>query len=462
MSLTTCQIHFTRVGGNTIYATGSLFNQLKIPPDRKSVRIAFGKKRVSTPIRRIRRPGNHLFLPPAVRSAIRVPRRGVSYILNQSGELKLGPLIGIMCSSAWRSPQQPFGRRSELIKTFLRHGNDKAFYFAFRPRDIDWENETVVAWFPNESGKWERKIVPLPDVVYNRLPSRSAEKSQWILGLKERFLKRNIPIFNWSFFDKWDVYDLLKHDPDASPHVPESIINPSPEELRQMLEKHSFIYLKPTSGSLGIGIIRITYHKNSGYFVRYRSGGRNVLLRFTRFPALIHFLQRLTRGRMRNYVAQQGIRLLELDGSPIDFRFHMNKNGRNEWVVGGVGAKRAGRGSITTHVRTGGQVIPPEKALARIFGEEKARAVLQEARQTAIKLARAIERNYRYRIGELGFDLGIDKDGNIWMFEANSKPGRSIFKHPALKEQGRETLSLIFEHCLYLAKFRNPKREESS
>jgi|HigsolmetaAR203D_1030402.scaffolds.fasta_scaffold00147_2 hypothetical protein len=462
MSFTTCHIHFTRRNGNTIYATGSLFNQLKLPSTKKSVKIAFGKKKVSTPIRRIRRPGNHLFLPPSVRSVIRVPRRGVSYILNQSGELKIGPLIGIMCSSAYRTAQQPFGKRSELIKSFLRHGNDKAFYFAFRPRDIDWKNETVIAWFPNEAGQWERKTVPLPDVVYNRLPSRSAEKSQAILGLKERFLRRNIPIFNWSFFDKWDVYDLLKNDPDASVHVPESIINPSPEQLRQMLEKHSFIYLKPTGGSLGIGIFRITYHKNSGYFVRYRRGSRNVLLRFNQFSGLMRLLNNLTRGRMKNYVAQQGIRLLELDGSPIDFRFHMNKNGRNEWVVGGIGAKRAGRGSITTHVRTGGQVIPPEKALTRILGEEKARAALQEAKQTAIKLARAIERNYRYRIGELGFDLGIDKDGKIWMFEANSKPGRSIFKHPALKEQGRETLSLIFEHCLYLAKFRNPKGEEST
>ncbi len=37
-----------------------------------------------------------------------------------------------------------------------------------------------------------------------------------------------------------------------------------------------------------------------------------------------------------------------------------------------------------------------------------------------------IERKSKRRVGELGFDIGIDKSGNIWMFEANAKPGRSI------------------------------------
>ena len=38
-------------------------------------------------------------------------------------------------------------------------------------------------------------------------------------------------------------------------------------------------------------------------------------------------------------------------------------------------------------------------------------------------------------IGEIGFDLGIDQTGAIWMFEANSRPGREIFQHVSLKNQ---------------------------
>ncbi|MNH38577.1 Endospore coat-associated protein YheD [compost metagenome] len=96
--------------------------------------------------------------------------------------------------------------------------------------------------------------------------------------------------------------------------------------------------------------------------------------------------------------------------------------------------------------------MTPGQALNRTFGDE-ADTVLDKAKMVAIKLSEAIERNYPHRLGELGLDIGIDKDGEIWMFEANAKPGRSIFKHPALRSEGRASLSYILEHCMYLSRF---------
>src|SRR5690606_13420876 len=268
MSFTTCQIHFTNRNGRTVYASNTLYNQLKLS-SKKPVRLVLGRKKIQTPVKKIRKSGNHLYLPVGIRSLIRVPRGGASYVLSQGGDVKLGPLIGILSSSVTRNLNRPFGSRTEIIKTSLKAGNNKAVYVASNTQDIHWENEPVVAYFPNGTGGWSRKIVPLPDVVYNRLPSRSAEKSAAMHSLKERFIRRGIPIFNWSFFDKWDVYRLLVNDGEASPHVPESYIDPSPEQIKSLLEKHGFIYLKPTGGSLGIGIIRLTYHKTRGYFARF-------------------------------------------------------------------------------------------------------------------------------------------------------------------------------------------------
>ncbi|UUZ87043.1 YheC/YheD family protein [Paenibacillus sp. P26] len=197
---------------------------------------------------------------------------------------------------------------------------------------------------------------------------------------------------------------------------------------------------------------RLTYNPKRGYYARFRQAGRNVLLRFSKFDSLMAHLNRQS-ARLNNYVAQQGIRLIEIDNCPIDFRFHMTKNSKNEWVVAAIGAKKAGRGSVTTHVRTGGQLMTPEQVMRQIFGS-RADIVLNHAKDTAIRIAQEIERNYRHTLGELGFDIGIDQNERIWMFEANSKPGRSIFKHPALKEQGRASLQNIYEYCLYLSRFR--------
>jgi len=159
------------------------------------------------------------------------------------------------------------------------------------------------------------------------------------------------------------------------------------------------------------------------------------------------------RKRLSHYVIQQGIRLIELDGCPLDFRFHLHKNGNNQWVVAGIGAKKAGKGSVTTHVKNGGSVMTPEHALGRIYGG-RADQVLANAKQVAVRLAEAIEKNYRRRLGELGFDLGIDQKERVWMFEANAKPGRSIFKHPSLKSQGADSLKHIYDYLVYLSNFR--------
>lgn len=449
MSLTTCSIHITPRRERTVYMTAELARALKLGRT-KSVTLRLGSKSIPLGVKLLKKTGKHLYVSAALQSQLRLPRLGGAMIMSGGGELRLGPMIGILTSVVPGS-SSPFGSRTEFIRQFMRAGSDKAFYFGFSPKDVNWNNQTVVATIPRSEGGWVRKVIPLPDVVYNRLPSRSAEKLASMNAFKQRFVRRGIPLFNWSFFDKWDVYRLLEGT-EAYKHVPESHINPTSGQIREMLDRHKFLYLKPTAGSLGIGIYRLTYNPKRGYYARFRQGGRNVLLRFSKFEGLMAHLNRRS-SRLNNYVVQQGIRLIEIDQCPIDFRFHMTKNSNNEWVVAAIGAKKAGKGSVTTHVRTGGQLMTPEQVMRQIFGA-RADAVLSGAKETAIRLAQDIERNYRHTLGELGFDIGIDQNERIWMFEANSKPGRSIFKHPALKEQGRASLQNIFDYCLFLSRFR--------
>ncbi|UHA72419.1 YheC/YheD family endospore coat-associated protein [Paenibacillus sp. 481] len=453
MSLTVCNVHLTPNPEKVLYVSNSLLKQLKLA-GKKTVRLRFGKIVTPVSVKPIRKPGKHLFVSAGLRNYVHVPRSAMVHLLNESeGDLQIGPLIGIMSDATTNRPNAtPFGNRSNFIKQLLKAGNKKAYICAFHPNDIDWHDETVSAYFLSESGGWMRRTVPLPDVVYNRLHSRRAETSAAINGLRERLIRKKIPFFNWSFFNKSDVYELLKDELDANRYVPESVMSPTSDMIKSMLERHQFVYYKPTAGSLGIGIYRLTYLPKKGYFARYTSNGKNVLLRFKHFSSLMRMLEARHGQSLLNYVVQQGVRLIEIDGCPIDFRFHMHKNGENVWTVVGIGAKKAGKGSVTTHVKNGGQLMTPEQALEREFGD-RAEEVLEDAKRVAIDLAEAIERNHPHLIGELGFDIGIDRDEHVWMFEANAKPGRSIFKHPSLKDEGTASLNHIIEHCLYLSKF---------
>ncbi|MBJ6362057.1 YheC/YheD family protein [Paenibacillus sp. GCM10012307] len=451
MSLTFCNIHFSQKPNKVVYLSQPLIKQLKLT-GKKSIHLKLGKEVIAAAIRPIKKTGNHLYLSSGVRQSIRIPKSGSVYVTSSGeDELQLGPLVGVLTDSGGGS--SPFGARTGFIRQLLKLGEKKAFFFAFTPRDINWQNETVNGHFLNPQGGWYRKIVPLPDVVYNRLPSRKAETTSSIQSLRERFIRKKIPFFNWSFFNKSDVYKLLEGDAEAQQHMPESVNNPEPEKIKELLEKHQFVYYKPTAGSLGNGIYRLTYHPKRGYFARYRRSNSNVLLRFSSFKSLMRMLTARHGTYLSRYVIQQGIRLVEIDGCPIDFRFHMHKNGKNEWVAVGIGAKKAGRGSVTTHIKNGGSLMTPEQALGRTFGP-RAGDVLDYAKRVAIRLCQSIERNFPHTLGELGLDIGIDKDGEVYMFEANAKPGRSIFKHPALKEEGRASLNYILEHCLFLSRFR--------
>lgn len=455
MSLTTCTIHVTQRQEKVIYLTSELARSLKLAKTR-SVILHVGSKSASVGLKLIKKAGNHLHVPHSIMSQLRIPKLGTSMVVSNNGkDIRIGPLIGIL-TSVMASGTAPFGSRTGFLREFMRAGSDKSFYFGFSPSDVNWSQETVQGIFPRSEGGWVRKTVPLPDVVYNRLPSRKAEKMASMNNFKQRFVRKGIPLFNWAFYEKWDVYNLLEGT-DAFRHVPESHINPSSGQIKEMLDKHKFIYLKPTGGSLGIGIYRVTYNPKRGYYARFRRSGKNVLLRFSRFDSLMSMLNR-SNAKLNHYVAQQGIRLIEIDNCPIDFRFHLTKNINNQWVVAGIGAKKAGKGSVTTHVRSGGQLMTPDQVLRQIFGS-RAEQVLNNAKETAIKLAEALERNDKHTLGELGFDLGIDQNEHIWMFEANSKPGRSIFKHPALKGEGKAALKHVYDYCLYLSRFRS--RRES-
>ncbi|WP_219836000.1 YheC/YheD family protein [Paenibacillus sp. R14(2021)] len=452
MSLTSCHVHFSPSSERIVHLSGSLLRSLKLS-GKKTLQLKFGQETITAAVKPIDRQGHHLYLSAGIRQSIRIPKAGsISFVQGSDNEVQLGPLIGILTDGSSKT-DSPFGSRSGYIRQLIRMGERKAYMFAFTPRDVNWTKETINGYFINSAGSWYRKVVPLPDVVYNRLPSRYAETTSSIIGMRERFIRKGVPFFNWSFFNKSDVYKLLDQDIEALEHLPESVNNPRPEKIKEMLEKHQFIYYKPTAGSLGIGIYRLTYHPKRGYFARYRRGNTNVLLRFTNFNSLMRMLETRHGNGLGRYVSQQGVRLIEIDGCPIDFRFHMHKNGSNQWVPVGIGAKKAGRGSVTTHIKNGGSLLTPEQALSRTFGD-KADEMLAKAKAVSIKLSQAIERNFPHTLGELGLDIGIDKDGEVWMFEANAKPGRSIFSHPSLRAQGRDSMTHILEHCLYLSKFK--------
>lgn len=329
----------------------------------------------------------------------------------------------------------------------------KAVIYSFSPEDVDWNGKAVHALTLNSQRLWVRRRMPLPHVVYNRLlVGRKREMNAAHTLFRKRLDEHRIPMFNRTYFNKQHIFQLLHRgkENESIRHLPETLDNPSADNLQHFFNRHPTVFLKPTGGFAGIGIYRMMSTSEKDATLHFHSGRHARFLRFPSRRAMIQFVRHKTNG-FRRHVAQQGIALLRHRDCPLDFRVHANRGRDNRWHISGIGAKKAGKGSVTTHLRTGGSVYPPLTLLKHFF-KQQAPSVLKRLHATCLSLADAIGRRSAHPVGELGFDIGIDERGHIWMFEANSKPGRSIFKHHALRTALYRCDQHIIEYCLYLAK----------
>ncbi|WP_371931916.1 YheC/YheD family protein [Mesobacillus subterraneus] len=190
------------------------------------------------------------------------------------------------------------------------------------------------------------------------------------------------------------------------------------------------------------------FDKHNGYYYcRYRD--QEGINKLTRFESLEKLMKKVFYKRnLSQMIVQQGISLLRSEKRLIDFRVHTNKDEYGQWQVAAIAAKIAGQGSVTTHVNNGGVV----KSLDELFEDRTERELCEKnLSEASLLLSSILEKNMEGIIGEIGFDLGIDKSGKVWLFEANSKPGRSIFKHPKLKNFDLLTRKLSLSFGIFLA-----------
>lgn len=260
-------------------------------------------------------------------------------------------------------------------------------------------------------------------------------------------IHKSTKMFNPYYFNKKTIHNLLKDKHEVTQYLPETHFSSTMEDIENLIERYSTIYLKPIHGAGGRSIYRITKSKSKEiYFC-------NTERVITRYKSLNDLLTKINISKKYDkYLAQQGISLAKYNGSKVDFRINLNKDIENKWKIVAIAGKAAGKGSVTTHVRLGGEVHSSNELLSDIF-KEKASKIIKNLEEAAIKLASAIEFSINRPIGELGLDIGVDENGRVWMFEANSIPGISIFKHPSLKDSSNYSINLLFQYAYYLSNF---------
>ncbi|WP_238654785.1 YheC/YheD family protein [Paenibacillus piscarius] len=357
------------------------------------------------------------------------------------------PVIAILTTS---DRLQHFRGNRQNFRDIIRTGKEMGYLvYVVTVRDLRLEEPVVTGYVPSASGKlWYAVPVPRPQVIYNRIPNREEEeKAPVVRKIAECLEHPDIQLYNPCFFNKWNLFEWLKESKATARHVPKTRRLRSAATLTAMLKNHDSLYLKPEKGKAGKGIMRLRYRPDTllPFRLQIQSGKKNTTYKAASVERLWARIGR-AKGTSR-YIVQQAIGLAGYQGRPFDLRVLLQKNGRGAWAVTGTGARLAGARSITTHVPRGGSIEDPSTMLEGTFGAEHAADILKNVSTTALLVARQIERASGFMLGEMSMDLGVDEQGGVWFFEANSRPMK--FDEPAIRKL---SLERIFQYGLHLSR----------
>lgn len=346
--------------------------------------------------------------------------------------------------------QQLFRGNRSNFTDLIQSGRQLEFItYVLTVKNLNLSRPSLIGYVYNANDEtWREQLMPFPDIIYNRIPQREDE-AQKTVRKKIAACARDprVKLFNPFFFNKWDLFEWLSFSKTTKQFIPTTRKLISITGLGKMLQKHLYLYLKPESGKAGKGIMTIMFQpdKPLPYLLKIQEDKKSSTYTCASLGKLWAHIQK--QCGEEPYIAQQGIQLASYNDRRFDLRALVQKNERGKWELTGIGARLAGSSSITTHVPRGGMIEDPEKLLISSFNTVQARKILIKAKQTSLMIARQIERGSGQLLGEMSMDLGIDSSGNIWFFEANSKPMK--FDEPHIR---KKSLERIFHYSSYLTK----------
>jgi hypothetical protein len=137
------------------------------------------------------------------------------------------------------------------------------------------------------------------------------------------------------------------------------------------------------------------------------------------------------------------------DHRPFDIRILVQKNEHSQWETTGMAVRTGKPNMITSNLHGGGQALTFRPFIDRYYSKETVKKILSKIEWVSAFVPPFIEQHHGQLI-ELGIDVGIDRDGNVWILEVNSKPGRTIFLRTGEKKirQRAVQLPMFYAHSL--------------
>jgi YheC/D like ATP-grasp len=239
------------------------------------------------------------------------------------------------------------------------------------------------------------------------------------------------------YFNKWEMHKLLSAQRVDACGLLDTCMY-SRKNIIDMLRKYKDVYLKPIDGWGGKQISRI-HVKEGGRDLFWETATINVV---RRFPDILRLEQALFRVHPNsNCVIQQTAPVTRSNGKPFDIRVHMQKDDLYQWVFAGAVVRTSGTSRLVSNVGISqGSLQSVPSILKKLFPNAvKLHVQVKESLcDTGYQVCHALDQYQDFE--EVGLDLGLDKKGQLWLFEVNTNdkmgtPSHELFRGMSVYEE---------------------------
>jgi len=310
-------------------------------------------------------------------------------------------LVGVM--STYKRPPRLIRLTALISKTY---GIDIIFV---RPPDVNIEKGTLTGKMLINN-KWVTQEKEIPEFI-DITPYCFKKKYKTVTDyLKQKtFLSDN----RENVLTKEALQEYLKEDPEYSHLVLPTYKVMSFDDISRYLEKYSKVVLKPSDGIQGKRIF-IVEKSTDKYIVGHNTHEKNM-----NEEEFYNLYREKVKGQM--YLVQKYIVSRTRQGDPFDCRIHVEKNGNGKWQSAknyiriGIGQK------VISNVNQGGGIADPISFLKANY-DDKWKEINEKLKKLAVTLPYKVEELRGTHIMSLGIDIGIGKDGELYLFEVNDGP----------------------------------------
>lgn len=304
--------------------------------------------------------------------------------------------------------------------------------FRFIPSQIDPLTQLAKGkrYDPNKQC-WVDHEFTIPNILYDRCfygdDDHSKQCTPIVSWLKSR---DDLTFLGYGLPNKLELYEVLK-DTVLSPYLAHSEPTTDVLGILTALANKREIILKPISGSRGHGIYYVK-KSDKTFHVKTEKHQQMISRIFPNEVKLSQWLKQLIQNH--KYLMQPYLELSNNELQPFDIRILLQKDELGTWIERGRGIRKGNKGGILSNLSAGGSVTDFNTWLATLPVTTK-EFICNELDYILKNLPSLLEEEFM-PLFELGIDIGVAKDGSIWVLDVNSKPGRKVVLStaPDLKE----------------------------